>query len=63
MTIEFGSAGEIADVVAVNTGDEFENAIRKYGVVAACEWFGYESDSYFTKSTILVLIARSNARN
>ena len=63
MTMEFGNPGEIADVVAKNTGDEFENAIRKYGAVAACEWFGFVSDSDFTKDTILVLIARSNARN
>lgn len=31
--------------------DVFENAIRTYGVVAACEWFGYTADSEFTKDT------------
>lgn len=32
--------------------DIFENAIREYGVVAACEWFGHPADSEFTKETI-----------
>ena len=32
--------------------DVFENAIRAYGVVAACEWFGHSPDSDFTKDTI-----------
>jgi len=35
--------------------DVFENAIRTYGIVAACEWFGYSSDSEFTKETIKLL--------
>lgn len=38
--------------------DVFENSIRKYGVVAACEWFGYTADSEFTKSTIAALKER-----
>jgi hypothetical protein len=38
--------------------DEWENFIRKYGVVNACEWFGYEADSQFTKDTIEALRAR-----
>lgn len=32
--------------------DVFENFLRTYGIVAACEWFGYSSDSEFTKETI-----------
>ena len=28
--------------------DEFENAVRKFGVIAACEWFGHIYDSDFT---------------
>lgn len=39
--------------------DVWENAIRKYGIVAACEWFGYSSDSEFTQETIKVLAERS----
>jgi len=38
--------------------EEFMNAIIKYGVVNACEWFGYEADSDFTWSTIEVLKER-----
>ena len=41
--------------------DVFENAIRKAGVVFACEWFGHAPDSDFTKETIQVLRARSAA--
>lgn len=32
--------------------DAWENAIRKYGIINACEWFGYSPDSEFTKETI-----------
>jgi len=39
--------------------DVWENAIRKYGIVAACEWFGHSSDSEFTKETIRWLAQRS----
>lgn len=39
--------------------DEFENAIRKYGIISACEWFGHEITSKFTQSTIDVLAERS----
>ncbi len=45
-----------SDYVEVKTGcDEFENALRKFGVVAACEWFGHASDSDFTKETVKYL--------
>jgi hypothetical protein len=37
---------------------EFEAAICKVGVVAACEWFGYAADSEFTKETMRVLAER-----
>ena len=40
-------------------GDRFENAIREYGVVAACEWFGHRADSEFTKETAQILAERS----
>ena len=39
--------------------DIFENAIRAIGVEFACEWFGHEADSEFTKETIKVLCERS----
>lgn len=37
----------------------FENAIRRIGVVFACEWFGHAPDSDFTRETIRVLRKRS----
>lgn len=40
------------------TGDRFENAIRQFGIVSACEWFGHSSDSDFTKETIRILSER-----
>lgn len=42
--------------------DEFENAIRRFGVVAACEWFDHGPDSEFTKETIHVLEQRANGK-
>lgn len=51
-------AGGWVAVPESTTGDAFENAIRRYGVVAACEWFGYAHDSEFTKETQRVLNER-----
>ena len=42
--------------------DAFENAIRKYGIVAACEWFGHYRDSEFTTDTIAHLARMINDR-
>lgn len=41
------------------SGDVFENAIRRFGVEAACEWFGHAHDSEFTRETIRVLQERA----
>ncbi|MDN7894527.1 hypothetical protein QZM93_38665 [Burkholderia cepacia] len=57
--IKNGGAGEIPLVPENTTGDAFENAIRSFGVVAACEWFGYAPDSEFTRITIATLLERS----
>ncbi len=43
--------------------DVFENAIRRYGVVAACEWFGHSSDSRFTSESINHLSMRMRAKS
>lgn len=51
-------AGGWVAVPERTTGDAFENAIRRYGVVAACEWFGHAHDSEFTKETQRVLDER-----
>lgn len=48
------------------SGDCFENAIRKFGVVAACEWFGHAPNSDFTKETTKLLderVANSGRRS
>ncbi|VVE59525.1 hypothetical protein PIN31009_05570 [Pandoraea iniqua] len=57
--LKFGGAGEIAPADVKTPCDEFENAIRKIGVVAACEWFGYAADSDFTKETTQWLLAKT----
>ena len=57
--IPFGGPGEIPGVPEHCPNDVFENAIRKIGVVHACEWFGYKADDPFTKETIDELMARS----
>jgi len=46
-------------VVERTSGDRFENAIREFGVVNACEWFGHRADSEFTKESIRVLAERA----
>lgn len=38
--------------------DEFELSVIKYGVVSACEWFGYNKESDFTNETMRVLKER-----
>lgn len=49
---KYGYANALPEVEVTCPMDEFENAIRKIGVVAACEWFGYQSNSNFTADTI-----------
>ena len=53
---------EIKLVEELIPNDVFENAIRVFGVVAACEWFGHISSSEFTKETIKVLNERLKER-
>ena len=57
-----GDASECTFAVENTPNDVFENAIRKYGVVSACEWFGHQSDSEFTQETIAELNERLNKR-
>jgi hypothetical protein len=57
--MKFGGAGDIPNVQVKCEADVFENAIREIGVVFACEWFGHDEDSDFTKETISTLCERS----
>ena len=54
-----GGAGDIPPVEVKCPADEFENVIRHFGVVNACEWFGHDRDSEFTKETIEYLLKSS----
>lgn len=56
----YGGPMEIPLVKEQTAGDVFENAIRKIGVVSACEWFGHEAESEFTEQTIAILLERSS---
>ncbi|MBN9410864.1 MAG: hypothetical protein J0H69_17100 [Burkholderiales bacterium] len=58
-TKEWGKAGAIPLVPENTEGAIFENAIRRMGVHAACEWFGYPAHHEFTVDTIAVLRERS----
>lgn len=49
---------EIGFVDEKTPADIFENAIRRIGVVAACEWFGHKHDSEFTRDTQRILNER-----
>lgn len=51
-------ANAIARVPERTPSDRFENAIREFGIVAACEWFGHRYDSEFTQETERVLADR-----
>ena len=57
--VKLGGMNQIPQVEVCCKGDEFENEIRKIGVVFACEWFGHDMDSDFTKETIELLCERS----
>lgn len=58
--IKHGGPGEIAPVPVVVPADAWENTIRAYGVVNACEWFDHHPDSEFTAETISILRERSD---
>jgi len=62
MSIPYGGPDEIPQVEVQVPADEFENMIRKMGVVFACEWFGYSPDSEFTAETVRVLRERSSVQ-
>lgn len=60
--LSYGYANEIPAIKERCENDVFENAIRRIGVIAACEWFGHRPDSEFTIETIRVLKARSKVK-
>ena len=56
--IKDGGPGDFPPVPVNCPADEWDNAIRKFGIVGACEWFGHAPDSEFTAETIRCLRAR-----
>lgn len=58
--IKDGGPGAISPVPVQVPADAWENTIRAYGVVNACEWFGHAFDSEFTAETIRILRERSD---
>ena len=59
VTIENGGPGQIPPTKENVFADIWENTIRRYGVVNACEWFGHAPDSDFTRDTIHVPMERT----
>ena len=57
--MKYGGASEIPACEVNSQADKFENQIREIGVVFACEWFGHNEKSDFTKGTIKTLCERS----
>lgn len=57
--IPHGGPGEIPPVDERVPADAFDNAIRAFGVVNACQWFDHDPDSQFTADTIRELRFRS----
>lgn len=57
--MKYGNPKEIENVEVRCGMDAFDNAIREFGVINACEWFGHRIDSDFTKETIKVLCDRT----
>ena len=53
-----GNPGDLPPVDAMTPAERFDNAIREFGVVNACEWFGHHSTSEFTKETVDILRSR-----
>ena len=57
--MKYGRENQIPAVKVTCRADVFENAIREIGVEFACEWFGHNADSEFTRETIKALCERS----
>ena len=58
--MDYKNENEIPPCEVMSKSDIFENAIRAIGVESACEWFGHDAGSDFTKDTIKILLERSN---
>ena len=56
---KWGKPSAIRPVEVECRMDDFDNAVREFGVTNACEWFGHEHNSDFTRETIEVLCERS----
>ena len=57
--MKYGNKNEIPPCEVTCPADVFENAVREIGVEFACEWFGHDADSEFTKKTVKTLCERS----
>ena len=51
----------IPPVKVTCANDEWENAIRKFGVSNACEWFGHEYNSDWAEETMHILLERTTS--
>lgn len=60
--MKYAKSGEIPAVEIKCPMDRFENIVREMGVAFACEWFGHDVYSDFTKEAIITLCERSGIR-
>ena len=58
---KYGHPGAIPRAAEIVPADRWDNIIREWGAVYACEWFGYHADSRFTEETVQTLLERSAA--
>lgn len=56
---KYGHARAIPPAAETVPADRWDNIIREWGVVYACEWFGHHRSSDFTRDTITELLDRS----
>lgn len=56
-------SGALPQVSAKTGSEDFENAIRRFGIGNACEYFGYEFDGQFSQDTLAWLKHRYEESN
>ena len=56
---KYGQPGAIPPVIVDVPADRWDNIIREWGVIYACEWFGHGMDSEETEFTVKTLLERS----
>lgn len=59
--IDYMQPNTIPPVDVTCANDEWENAIRKFGVSNACEWYRQEYNGEWAEETMHILLERSES--